>query len=58
MSNFAEQYKASTEEFMALAKSLTESQLDISDHEGWTPRQVFITWLIVKHSHMPDYAAW
>ena len=40
MNNFADQYKASTEEFMALARSLTESQLDVTDHEGWTPRQV------------------
>ena len=40
MSSFAEDYKASTETFVALVRSLSASDLDKSDHEGWTPRQV------------------
>lgn len=36
----AEQYKEATELFLNLIKTLDESSLDISDGEGWTPRQV------------------
>jgi len=36
----AADYQASTREFLTLAKSLKESDLDRSDAEGWTPRQV------------------
>lgn len=36
----AERYRAATEEFLSLVTSLTENDLDKSDHEGWTPRQV------------------
>ena len=40
MSDFAEQYKEATEHFLKLAETLTFSDLDKSDSEGWTPRQV------------------
>mgnify|MGYP006266715245 CR=1 FL=1 len=40
MNNFAEQYGAATKEFIDLVDSLSESQLDNSDSEGWSPRQV------------------
>ena len=36
----AEKYHQATETFLSLAKSLSENDLDKSDHEGWTPRQV------------------
>jgi len=36
----AERYRDSTEVFLTLVHSLTESDLDASDQEGWTPRQV------------------
>ena len=38
--NFAEQYKEATEHFLKLVESLGFSDLDKSDSEGWTPRQV------------------
>ena len=38
--NFAEQYKEATEHFLKLVESLEFSDLDKSDSEGWTPRQV------------------
>ena len=37
---FAENYRSATEEFLNLVGSLKETDLDISDAEGWTPRQV------------------
>ena len=37
---FAENYRSATEEFLNLISSLKETDLDISDAEGWTPRQV------------------
>ena len=40
MSTQAEQYKKATEEFLNLVNSLKSSDLDKSDAEGWTPRQV------------------
>jgi len=40
MSDFAEQYKEATEHFLKLVESLEFSDLDKSDREGWTPRQV------------------
>jgi hypothetical protein len=40
MSSFAETYKESTDAFLALARSLSEAELDVADIEGWTPRQV------------------
>jgi hypothetical protein len=36
----AEHYKKSTDEFLDLATNLNASDLDKSDSEGWTPRQV------------------
>jgi hypothetical protein len=36
----AARYEASTQEFLLLAASLAESDLDRADAEGWTPRQV------------------
>lgn len=33
-------YEASTQGFLTLVHSLTPSELDKSDSEGWTPRQV------------------
>ncbi len=36
----AERYRDSTEVFLTLVHSLTESDLDTADQEGWTPRQV------------------
>lgn len=36
----AADYQAATREFLSLAESLTDSDLDRSDAEGWTPRQV------------------
>jgi hypothetical protein len=40
MDVFAEHYKKSTDEFLDLATNLNVSDLDKSDSEGWTPRQV------------------
>ena len=37
---FAAKYAASTEEFLALLATLKVSDLDRTDSEGWTPRQV------------------
>jgi len=36
----AERYEASTQEFLKLVHSLAPSDLDKSDSQGWTPRQV------------------
>ena len=38
--SFAEDYKAATEQFINLVSTLSENDLDRSDSEGWTPRQV------------------
>ena len=40
MKDFAEKYKSATDEFLNLVNSLSEDDLDKSDSEGWTPRQV------------------
>ena len=40
MSDFAAKYKAATDEFLKLVSELTLGDLDKSDTEGWTPRQV------------------
>ena len=40
MSDFAAKYQAATEEFLKLVSELTPGDLDKSDAEGWTPRQV------------------
>ena len=40
ISNFPNSYRSATEEFLNLVDSLKETDLDISDAEGWTPRQV------------------
>ena len=37
---FSAEYKAATEVFLKLADSLKNEDLDKSDSEGWTPRQV------------------
>ena len=40
MDEFAEKYRKATEEFLNLVSTLNQSDLDKSDSEGWTPRQV------------------
>ena len=40
MKDFAERYKSATDEFLNLVNLLSEDDLDKSDSEGWTPRQV------------------
>ena len=40
MSDFAAKYQAATDEFLNLISELTPGDLDKSDSEGWTPRQV------------------
>ena len=40
ITELAEKYHQATEEFLNLAHSLQESDLDKSDQEDWTPRQV------------------
>ncbi len=40
INQIAADYQAATREFLSLAESLTDSDLDRSDAEGWTPRQV------------------
>ena len=40
MKKSAEEYKASTESFLNLVNTLDSSDLDKSDSEGWSPRQV------------------
>jgi hypothetical protein len=40
ISDFAAQYEAATRQFHELITSLSQSELDLSDAEGWTPRQV------------------
>jgi hypothetical protein len=40
ISDFAAQYEAATRQFLELITSLSQSELDLSDAEGWTPRQV------------------
>jgi hypothetical protein len=38
--DLAAQYEAATRQFLDLVKTLNETDLDRSDAEGWTPRQV------------------
>ena len=38
--DFAAEYEAATQQFLDLATSINEEDLDRSDAEGWTPRQV------------------
>ncbi len=40
MSEFADEYKAATDQFLHLLETLKAEDLDKSDAEGWTPRQV------------------
>ena len=40
MKEIAEQYKSATDQFLNLVTTLEEEDLDTSDSEGWTPRQV------------------
>lgn len=40
MTNFAEEYRESTKQFLDLVASLRPEDLDKSDGEGWNPRQV------------------
>ena len=40
MTNYAQDYKESTDAFLALVATLSPSDLDRADAEGWTPRQV------------------
>jgi hypothetical protein len=40
ISNFASDYEASTRQFLELVQKLNDADLDRSDAEGWTPRQV------------------
>lgn len=40
INQIAADYQTATREFLTLAKSLKESDYDLSDAEGWTPRQV------------------
>ena len=40
MNKYAEEYKSSTESFLNLVNALNPNDLDISDSEGWSPRQV------------------
>jgi hypothetical protein len=40
ISNFASDYEASTRQFLELVQTLNDADLDRSDAEGWTPRQV------------------
>ena len=40
MKEIAEKYREATEEFLNLARSISESDLDKEDSEGWSPRQV------------------
>lgn len=40
ISDFAAEYKSATDHFLQLVESLKFSDLDKSDADGWTPRQV------------------
>jgi hypothetical protein len=40
MNDFAEKYKTATKEFLDLVEKLSEKDLDKTDSEGWSPRQV------------------
>ena len=40
MKEIAEQYKSATDQFLNLVNSLNDDDLDKSDSDGWTPRQV------------------
>ena len=40
MKEFADKYKSATEEFLNVVANLKPFELDKSDSEGWTPRQV------------------
>lgn len=40
LDEIAEKYEAATQAFLALVYSLADSELDLKDNEGWSPRQV------------------
>ena len=40
MNEFAEKYKAATEEFLNTVATLKDTDLDKANSEGWSPRQV------------------
>jgi hypothetical protein len=40
MRHFADKYKEATDTFLSLINSLSSSDLDRSDSEGWSPRQI------------------
>jgi hypothetical protein len=40
LDEIAEKYEAATQAFLALVHSLADSELDLKDNEGWSPRQV------------------
>jgi hypothetical protein len=40
MNEFADKYKIATKEFLDLVEKLSEKDLDKTDAEGWSPRQV------------------
>ena len=40
IAEIAARYEVATQEFLSLVNSLSESDLDRADSEGWTPRQV------------------
>jgi hypothetical protein len=40
MNEFAIRYKAATDEFLNLVANLKDSDMDKTDNEGWSPRQV------------------
>ncbi len=40
INQIAADYQAATRDFLTLAQSLSDTDLDRSDAEGWTPRQV------------------
>lgn len=40
MNEFADKYKVATKEFLDLVEKLSEKDLDKTDSEGWSPRQV------------------
>ncbi|MEY4347981.1 MAG: hypothetical protein RIS43_400 [Actinomycetota bacterium] len=40
MKHYADDYKAATDEFLSVVDSLNSNDLERSDAEGWSPRQV------------------
>ena len=40
MNTFAADYKSATDQFLDFVNTLSDLDLDKSDAEGWTPRQV------------------